>query len=507
MISKLSIDILSNIYYFLNKTEKTILNIAIRKTYGIQKMYVKDIIINKELLNWALVMKCPKKYISRYIAQLGDVDMLKYAQKKNCCINSYTAAEAAKYGNLNILEYLDSKYNKIIDEYTLYGGSLACNLPVIKFVFEKIKYNKNKIYSTALNKCCSSSNSLNFDECFKYLFDKCYSSISIYNVKLIINALIRSNNLEMFKYIESKQYRFLESELITACEFGSISIVKYLVEQRGMNVYSYLNDAYLSGNIELVTYIEKKIIDSGNNITRFINNSTMKSAINSGNLELVKRLNNNINPLNNPKIYLYAAKYLDIIKYLTNIAPDNLSDIIRLNDLCTIAAKSNVDVLKFLINIGCKYDKFTIIQSALHISPDSIIFFIEHHLDQVIEVVNEIYYNMIMYDLYYNFNLVMTSTNVIGIEIIKLVLRQSNLIILRHIYRYTKDKSNIWTEDVFNYALGCSDITIIKYLRKKCIHSESSFLFKPNYLKTVLELGIFNDIDEFELYKSRVSVE
>ena len=170
------------------------------------------------------------------------------------------------------------------------------------------------------------------------------------NSKGQIFKALKNGNLRQIKELILVNHIFDKTLMRVVIGYGYLDIIKYLVEEEGVNVQAYsdefINEAVYGENLEIVKYLHKQGCSFKNNKKSLI------FAVEDGYLDMVKYLFENGCNKNLEKATYKAAEhgYLEIFKYLVEKNEDidlNLFfDIVVLN--------GHLDILEYLVKHDIK---------------------------------------------------------------------------------------------------------------------------------------------------------
>lgn len=221
---------------------------------------------------------------------------------------------AALKGNIDMINYLienKKKLGRSIVEGAIMGGSLevykAVSTLTIPGVIPAMLWFHNNIYDSHVKLCIEHDRI----EIMEYIF----ATNNVRIVRQYLHYAIEKGNLIMIKYF-MKRLAILVSDLVIACRYDNIDIVKYI--HKNIGVYygrkqdSIKDDCFMealnNGYCDIVKYLIKKGFD--------IPSNAVEIASDLGYLDIVKILIKNDAPIEHGVEFSENRGYFDITKYL-----------------------------------------------------------------------------------------------------------------------------------------------------------------------------------------------
>ena len=144
------------------------------------------------------------------------------------------------------------------------------------------------------------------------------------SINAILNCIIRDDHINLFKWLEESDEKlktimiipiYTNNICIKAAMFGSLKILKYVYENRSMQMDSktIIECAVKNGHLEILKYIRTKLCDNESCWDEY----TCYHAIINGHLEVLKYLRENRCPWNEATCYQAVINgHMEILKYL-----------------------------------------------------------------------------------------------------------------------------------------------------------------------------------------------
>jgi hypothetical protein len=323
---------------------------------------------------------------SHLVAKTGHLNILQWMYQNNCYLNSLTLPYAAISGNLEMIKWLqnyvkwqdhhieDFKYDiwhKTKNQWIVMIGT-TCNYYDHEDVNKLTTFNAAKYGHLHILEYLNKTSFKNFEYALEgassggqlHILEWCKGTSNI------DFAMIFSANLETLKWFATKTPRFQKIICYQVAKKGIIEMMNWLLENHYEMDNSICYGAAYSGNIELLkltmnfyTYNKKlicKYAARGGQLKMLeylyengatINSKTCVNAIKSGNLEILIWLHDhgcqwNINSI------ITAVKYnhLEIVKYL--IKNHSVIPNILLNIAVT---EGHYDMVKYLHGLGHRW--------------------------------------------------------------------------------------------------------------------------------------------------------